>query len=309
MTVTDIAIVGVGKIARDQHVPSIAGSGSFRLAATVSSHAGLDGVENYAAIEDLLSGRPDIKAVALCMPPQNRFQAAWKALSAGRHVLLEKPPGATIAEVEALMDLAEDKDVALFATWHSRYAAAVPQAREWLATRTVKAARITWKEDVRRWHPNQEWIWQPGGLGVFDPGINAFSIVTEILPQPLRVTSADLEFPEGRDAPIAAFVTFADAGGARVTADLDFRQTGPQTWDIEVQTQDGGVLHLSSGGAEMRINGEAVVQETDSEYAGIYARFAELVAAKEIDVDLTPLMHVADAFMLGRRSVTEPFED
>jgi D-galactose 1-dehydrogenase len=41
---------------------------------------------------------------------------------------------------------------------------------------------VIWREDVRVWHPGQDWIWQPGGLGVFDPGINALSIITHILP-------------------------------------------------------------------------------------------------------------------------------
>jgi D-galactose 1-dehydrogenase len=307
VTATEIAIVGVGKIARDQHVPSITGNDAFRLAATVSRHSGVDDVENFATIEELLEKRPEIPAVALCMPPQNRFDAAWVAIKAGRHVLLEKPPGATISEVQALVEAAREQGVALFATWHSRYAAAVPSAKQWLAQRQVQSARITWKEDVRRWHPGQEWIWQPGGLGVFDPGINALSILTEILPQPVRVTAAELEFPKGRDAPIAAKLQFAGASGETVLADFDWRQTGPQTWDIEVQTTDGK-LKLSSGGAEMTVDGKVLMQEADSEYDGIYARFAELVASKGIDVDLAPLVHVADAFMLGRRIVVDAFE-
>jgi hypothetical protein len=41
---------------------------------------------------------------------------------------------------------------------------------------------IVWHEDVRKWHPGQQWIWEPGGFGVFDPGINALSIATRIFP-------------------------------------------------------------------------------------------------------------------------------
>jgi len=304
----DIAIVGVGKIARDQHLPSIAGNPDFRLAATASRSGGVDGVENFETIEALLSARPDVAAVALCQPPQVRFDAAAAAIRAGRHVLLEKPPGATVAEVQALVRMAERAGVALFATWHSRYAAGVAPARDWLAERQVRNVTVTWKEDVRRWHPGQDWIWQPGGLGVFDPGINALSIVTEILPHAMHLTGATLEFPLGRDAPIAAQLSFAVNGGASATADFDWRQTGPQTWDIAVET-DGGRLDLSKGGAELRIDGGPVVTEDDREYAGIYRRFAHLVHSREIDVDLSPLVHVADAFMLGRRLTVERFED
>ncbi|TIP51034.1 MAG: gfo/Idh/MocA family oxidoreductase, partial [Mesorhizobium sp.] len=68
------------------------------------------------------------------------------------------------------------------ASWHSRYAPAVEAARDFLGSTTIRSAAINWKEDVRRWHPNQDWIWAPGGFGVFDPGINALSIATHILP-------------------------------------------------------------------------------------------------------------------------------
>ena len=308
MTATNIAIVGVGKIARDQHVPAIFGNDRFRLAATVSSHCGLDGIENFATLDALLAARPDIEALALCMPPQVRYEAAAKAIAAGRHVLLEKPPGATIAEVEALVRMAKAQNVALFATWHSRFAAAVEPARLWLQDKKVRHVSVIWKEDVRRWHPGQAWIWQPGGLGVFDPGINALSIITRILPEPFHLVSSTLEFPDGRDAPIAATLRFTGDGGFDVEADFDWRQTGPQNWDIEVET-DSGRLVLRSGGAEMQLDGRETLQEDDAEYAGIYARFAELISTRAIDADLSPLIHVADAFMLGRRVVVERFEE
>ncbi len=121
--------------------------------------------------------------MALCTPPQVRHGLARQALEAGKHVMLEKPPGATLSEVEDLRQVAEAQGVTLQATWHSRYAPAVAPARDWLAGKTITAARINWREDVRVWHPGQDWIWEPGGLGVFDPGINALSIATAVLPR------------------------------------------------------------------------------------------------------------------------------
>ncbi|MFC6490503.1 Gfo/Idh/MocA family protein [Nitratireductor sp. GCM10026969] len=301
-----IAIAGVGKIARDQHIPSIGRNPSFTLAATVSRNTHVDGVENFATLDTFLEERPDVAAIALCVPPQVRFTMARQALMAGRHVLLEKPPGASVAEVHTLKALAEEKGLSLFATWHSRFAPAVGPAKAWLAGKTVRRATIVWKEDVRRWHPGQAWIWEPGGAGVFDPGINALSILTEITPQPVHLTAAELEFPQNRHTPIAARLAFIDAAGAPVTADFDWRQTGPQSWDITVET-DAGVLALSEGGAKMAIDGVAADHGPEAEYDGIYARFAELLATGASDVDVSPLVHVADAFMLGKRIVTDPF--
>ena len=207
MSPIKLAIVGVGKIVRDQHLPSIANNADFELIATASRHGTVDGIPAFTTIKAMLDAVPEIDAVSLCMPPQYRYEAAYKALSAGKHVFLEKPPGATLSEVADLENLAKSKGVSLFASWHSRYAPAVEAAKAFLAATTIHSAHVIWKEDVRHWHPNQEWIWQAGGLGVFDPGINALSIVTHILP-PLFLTGATLELPENRDSPIAADLHF-----------------------------------------------------------------------------------------------------
>mgnify|MGYP003146682140 CR=1 FL=1 len=301
-----IAIVGLGKIARDQHLPSIAKNPGFELAAIVSRNAELEGVDHFTTLDEMLAARPDIDTVALCTPPQVRRQYAEAAIRAGRHVLLEKPPGATVAEVDWLKQLAAEHSVTLFATWHSRYAQGVEPARNWLADKAIQSVEIVRREDVRRWHPGQDWIWTPGGMGVFDPGINALSILTHILPAPVLVTSAILEVPENRQTPIAAKIDFVSVTGHPVTADFDWRQEGPQTWNITVRT-DAGLLELSSGGDVVRLDGETIVSGDDTEYDGIYTRFAHLLADGKSDVDISPLQLVADAYMLGEVCKVEAF--
>ena len=303
-----IAIVGVGKIVRDQHLPAIAGNADYRLIAAASRHGVVDGIDNFKSIEAMLEAVPAIDAVSLCMPPQFRYHAARVALEAGKHVFLEKPPGATLSEVADLESLASANGLSLFASWHSRYAPAVEAARSFLASTRINSVQVIWKEDVRHWHPNQDWIWQAGGLGVFDPGINALSIVTHILPNPLFITEATLEFPENRDAPIAAAIRFSDAHGLPVTADFDWRQTGHQSWDIIAWTE-AGMMVLSEGGAKLSIDGKLVHDEPEREYPALYARFAEIIKAKQSDVDLAPLRHVADDFMLGRRKFVDAYID
>ncbi|TPL51195.1 Gfo/Idh/MocA family oxidoreductase [Mesorhizobium sp. B2-4-6] len=302
-----LGIVGVGKIVRDQHLPAVAKDGDFQLAAAASRHGKVDGIPNYPTIEAMLAAEPGLDAVSLCMPPQFRYDAARTALEAKKHVFLEKPPGATVSEVEHLKTLAERNGVSLFASWHSRYALAVEAARAFLASAGLTSAAIDWKEDVRRWHPNQEWIWEPGGFGVFDPGINALSIATHILPA-MFITSAVLDFPENRAAPVAAHVAFRTSNGLPVTMELDWLQTGPQSWDIVAET-DKGKMVLSGGGAKLAVDGKVVHDEPEAEYPMLYKRFAEIVRAGTSDVDLAPLQHVADAFMLGKRNVVEAFFD
>ena len=190
-----LAIVGLGKIARDQHIPAIADTAGIELVAIASRNASIDGIAHFATLDELLAAVPDLDAVALCTPPQIRHAQAAAALSAGKHVLLEKPPGATVSELPPLIAAARQTGRTLFATWHSRFAPAVEPARTFLASRQIKSVAVEWKEDVKVWHPGQAWIWEPGGLGVFDPGINALSILTRILPRPFFLTRAELSFP------------------------------------------------------------------------------------------------------------------
>ncbi len=301
-----IALVSIGKIARDQHIPMIAESPDWELSAIVSRNATVAGVANYDNLTTMLSEQPDIGVVSLCMPPAARFDYAAEAIDAGRHVMLEKPPGATLSECFELHRMAKSAGVSLFATWHSRYGAQVAGSKAWMQGKSIKSVAVTWKEDVRRWHPRQDWIWQVGGLGVFDPGINALSILTEIMPRAIFLRSAFIDFPSNRDTPIAAELSFADRGGATVSAVFDWRQEGEQIWDIAVESREGSLL-LSKGGAKLIIDGTTAAEAPDREYAALYARMAHLVKTGESDMDLAPMAHVADAFALGLRREVAPF--
>ena len=297
-----ICLVGIGKIAVDQHVPSINASDDWELAATVSRAGTVDGVQAFTDFDQMLAERPDIGVVSLCLPPVPRYDYAAKAIAAGRHVMLEKPPGATLAEVYALADMAQAAGVTLYTTWHSRMAEGVAPAKAWLGDKQITGAHISWKEDVRRWHPGQDWVFEPGGMGVFDPGSNALSIITEILPMPIHLRSAELHFPANRDTPIAAEMRWT----LNVTGDFDWRQEGPQSWDITVETTRG-TLNLHDGGARLLIDGETVIGGPRAEYPALYAHMARLVRTGVSDVDVSPMLHVADALTLGKRVVVDPF--
>lgn len=300
-----IGIIGYGKIARDQHVPAIGAGDRFRLTGAVDPHAVSGEVPVHPDLAALLVADAPA-AVAVCTPPAARVAVARAAIAAGLHVLLEKPPGLTLAEVADLETLARDSGVTLFTAWHSQEAAGVDAARDWLAGRAIGAVRVIWKEDIRVWHPGQEWILEAGGFGVFDPGINALSILTDILPAPLAVEAAELAVPKGRTQPIAATLALR-SGAVPVSVEFDFLHEGVQRWDIEIDTPDG-MLKLAMGGAELSIAGEAIPMGRNMEYQRLYTRFADLVARGESDVDLAPLRLVAEALELGVRHEVEAFE-
>ena len=69
----------------------------------------------------------------------------------------------TVSELEDLRDIAAKAGKSLFTAWHAQHNDGVDAAAKALSGQAIKRLRITWKEDVRQWHPGQEWIWQAGG--------------------------------------------------------------------------------------------------------------------------------------------------
>lgn len=305
-----VGIIGYGKIARDQHVPAIEGDEAFELAATVSRRGkGHPGAPCFTSHGEMIEAG-GLDAVAICTPPAARYDIARDCILAGLHCLLEKPPGMSLGEVEELARLAAHRQVSLLTTWHAQHADAVEAAAALLERRRIRSMRIDWREDVRKWHPGQAWIWEPGGFGVFDPGINALSIATRICPGALFVRSAELDFPAGRQMPIAARVAMeSPAADGPIQAEFDWRESKGETWTIEAVTDEGRTLILSDGGARLEVDGEAIETEGLGEYPSLYRQFARLIERNESHVDLAPLRLTAEAFLLGRRNEVEAFEE
>ncbi len=295
-----IAILGFGKIAADQHVPAIRGNDRFQLLAS-SSRSGAGPQHSFTDWHKMIAEVEGLEAVAITTPPGPRPEIAAECAAAGLHVLLEKPPTVTLGEAEHLHSLADSQSVTMFATWHARHNPAVLAAADLLAGKRVASMRIIWHEDVHKWHPGQDWIWQAGGFGVFDPGINAFSIATAIFPGALFVKSAELHVPENVQTPIAVEVEFASpAADGKLTCSLDWRRSEGEEWTITVEAEDGLNLRLEEGGSKLMVNGSAQSCEGMGEYPSLYAHFVDLIDNRRSDMDLTPLRLVADCLLVGR---------
>jgi predicted dehydrogenase len=300
-----IAIIGYGKIAHDQHVPSIEGNPRFELVAT-SSRSGQGVAQCFTDWRELIHGIKGLEAVAITTPPEPRFEIARECIAAGLHCLLEKPPTAGLAEIAALDCLAQAKGITLFTTWHAQHNSAVDAAAKALAGKRVKSMEIHWHEDVHKWHPGQQWIWEPGGFGVLDPGINALSIATKIFPGGLFVKSADLQVPANAQTPIAADIIFTspEADGP-LHANLDWRRTEGEEWTISFETGDGSKIRLENGGSKLIVDGQERTGDSPGEYPDIYRVFADLIDERRSLVDVAPFRLVADCLMVGRRTAVE----
>jgi predicted dehydrogenase len=300
-----IAIIGFGKIAADQHVPSISGNPRFDLVAT-SSRSGQGLAQAFTDWRELIRNVDGLEAVAITTPPGPRYEITRECILAGLHCLLEKPPAAGLAEIHDLSCLADAQHVTLFTTWHAQHHSTVDAAAKTLAGKRIAKMEIHWHEDVHKWHPGQQWIWEPGGFGVFDPGINALSIATKIFPGGLFVQSADLQVPANAQTPIAADIAFSSPqADGLLHGSLDWRRSEGEEWTITIETSDGTTVRLEDGGARLVLNGEATADSGIGEYPDIYRTFADLIDERRSLVDVAPFRLVADCLLLARSSSVE----
>lgn len=305
----NIALIGYGYIARHQHQPVIQNSRNFNLVAVVDPDNHPDpeaGLASFQSLDELLEADLSIDAVVLAIPPQHRYDMAKRAMAAGLHVLLEKPPCTTISAANLLTRQATNHGVTIHASWHSRHAPAINAAYECLVNQNIRAINIDWREDVRQFHPNQDWIWQPGGFGVLDPGINALSILTYIQSRTLVLQQGVLDIPANCDTPITAELDFIDSADSPIHAFMDWAHEGPPNWQILIQT-DQCEVRLENAGADLYVDGDLCLSETETEYEGVYEKFAKLIQHGRSHIDLRPLNLAGDALMLSKRRSVLPF--
>src|SRR6185312_15322234 len=96
-------------------------AGSFRQR---YPHAAL-----WRDFEDLLAD-PDVEALAIATPPATHYDLAMRALSAGKHVLVEKPLAMTANDALNLIDFAESTDRVLMPGHTFVYSASVNAVRD-----------------------------------------------------------------------------------------------------------------------------------------------------------------------------------
>lgn len=291
------AICGIGKIALDQHIPTINSSKNYELVAIISNRKYSLNVPQFSSISELVSSGISIDAITLATPPAVRFDLALEAISHGYNLMLEKPPCSSVEECSILIEAAEQAKVTIFAGWHSKYALMISFAREWIEKNGCDHFEIFWKEDYNKWHPGQKWIKKEGGLGVFDSGINALSMLCELMEVDFSPENVLFLRPSNWKTPIAVSFSLKTKDRVIGKVEFDWRVTGDDIWDIKFFSGSSEMV-LSDGGKSMTINKIPIYFEEEklSEYKRMYKHFEETIIAKKSSFDFKPLQYVSNLY-------------
>ena len=190
-----VGLVGYGVSGSSLHAPLITAEPRLRLRAVVSSdpdrvHRDLP-VPVVPAVADLLAD-PSIELVIVAVPNEVHHQVAGAALSAGRHVVVDKPFTVTTAQADELLALAESRDrlVAVFhqRRWDSDYRTVRGCVdRGLLGTANTYVARY----DRYRPVPAAQWREQarPGAGVLYDLGAHLIDQAVHLFGAPETITA------------------------------------------------------------------------------------------------------------------------
>lgn len=191
MKVTNVGIIGMGHISNIycENLQTVHENTTVLACADVNleeakAKAEKWGIPNVLTVEELLA-RDNIEIVVNLTPPKAHYEITKKALEAGKHVYTEKPLATNIQEANELVALAREKGLLLGCAPETNYGAGVSTAKELLAKGAIGKvlyadARFRWPGD-ENWHPNPEFLYQPGAGPLFDRGPYFLNVLVDLL--------------------------------------------------------------------------------------------------------------------------------
>jgi D-xylose 1-dehydrogenase (NADP+, D-xylono-1,5-lactone-forming) len=221
-----IGILGTAKIARS-FVAAVRPSKQVRVAAIASRDAAaarafaqeFSIARHFGAYEALLAD-PDIDAVYIPLP--NSLHAEWSiaALSAGKHVLCEKPLSATAAEARAMFDAARRHGVHLVEGYPYRAQPQTLKLSELLDAGVIGEVRLIQASFGFTLGAGENIRLSPqlAGGALMDVGTYPVSLVRMIAKaRPTRVHAVAQWTMSGVDGALAATLEFASGLFAQIT--------------------------------------------------------------------------------------------
>ncbi|MFD1773060.1 Gfo/Idh/MocA family protein [Paenibacillus rhizophilus] len=134
----NIALIGIGNIARKVYLPLLSQSPRVRIAGILSSSASTveSTVSAYrlpqgtCSLDELLAW--DLDAVFVHAPTRNHYEIVTKCLERGLAVYVDKPLSCRLEESVKMAELAESKGLLLGVGFNRRFAPLYAEAKAWL---------------------------------------------------------------------------------------------------------------------------------------------------------------------------------
>jgi predicted dehydrogenase len=317
------AVIGLGGIARNAHIPALTGSaskGRFELVAAVDAlptTKPLDGIPLFRSPDDLKQV-PGLDFVDICTPTASHLELTLWALQQGYHVICEKPVAVTEAEADQIAAAAERAGRVVVPCHQYRYNPAWLKLKSWIDSGAIGPWHLAEFHVYRMMadpgvsQDGTPWRAAKAGRGgvLLDHGTHLIYELLDVAGQPdsLRAWTARLghrqyevedtaqlifEYP---DRVATMFLTWA--ARKRETSIRFIGAKGSAEWQ-------GGTLTLEQDGAVESLDYSAQLDKAQYAgwFAGLFGAFADAVAAGHGRRHLDDIRQVATVLEAAYASV------
>jgi predicted dehydrogenase len=250
-----IGLVGLGQISRAHRAGYARAGGRARVVAVcdqdgerAAEAAAELGARSYTSLGDLL-GDPDVAAVDLTLPHDVHFAAASEALSAGRHVLVEKPLALSSDECRSLIEQARESRLALGVAENTRFVAAYLAVERLLRSGALGEPRFARTfisgSEVRRLRDRDLWKGRQAGSGggtIIDAGPHSFYLLRWLLGELATVRAFHHRLVAESEVEDHAIVAGSLRSGAIYSSEYTFTAEIPWGERLELYGSEGSVI-------------------------------------------------------------------
>ena len=188
-----LALIGAGSIAQVAHIPNWQSMEKVELVAVCDTNqtqakavAERYNIARCYTKDDELLKDDTIDAVDICAPTNMHRELAINALSAGKHVLVEKPIGRNAAEAQEMVKAAEKYQKQLMVAMNARFRRDAINLKTFIDAGDlgeVFYAKCGWLRRQQRW-TERSWLFQKkysGGGVLMDLGIQMLDLAMWLL--------------------------------------------------------------------------------------------------------------------------------
>lgn len=170
----NVGFIGAGALANAMHYPSVAAFEDVtiaaicdlnpeRLSTTAEKYQVAHRYTEYRRMLDEV----DLDAVYVIMPPVFLKPIVLDCLAAGKHVFMEKPPGASVADAQEMADAARAHDRLTMVAFNRRFACVVVEAKRFIDDRGPITQCLV---EFHKYHIGNA-RWEYYGTGMFETDI------------------------------------------------------------------------------------------------------------------------------------------
>jgi len=217
-----LVFLGCGKIARAhakrlrRHRKDVEVGFASRDGARAQMFANELGGRAFGSYDEAIAS-PDVDAVAVVTPPSSHKALALAALIAGKHVVLEKPPTATAAEIDELEVAAQTAGKQVFVAENYHYKPLLLRLRSLLAEGVIGDVLFIQVNAIKKQAATNDWRDDPAlalGGALYEGGIHWIDFMASLGLTVRGVRGLRPALAPGASVERSMLVTFDYAEGA-----------------------------------------------------------------------------------------------